>query len=86
MIMGLLLRSPITSISIGVLWMLIIETLLGAVKSSTLNWLPGNQLHVIAMGGTPQVSYSHGMTLAAIYIGVGGLVASVLFSRRDVAN
>ena len=86
MIMGLLLRSPITSISIGVLWMLIIETLLGAVKSSTLNWLPGNQLNVIAMGGTPQVSYSHGMTLAAIYIGVGGLVASVLFSRRDVAN
>jgi ABC-type transport system involved in multi-copper enzyme maturation permease subunit len=86
MIMGLLLRSPITSISIGVLWMLIIETLLGAVKSSTLNWLPGNQLNVIAMGGTPQVSYSHGMTMAAIYIGVGALVASVLFSRRDVAN
>jgi len=86
MIMGLLLRSPITSISIGVLWMLIIETLLGAVKSSTLNWLPGNQLNVIAMGGTPQVSYSHGATMAAIYIGVGALVASVLFSRRDVAN
>ena len=86
MIMGLLLRSPITSISIGVLWMLIIETLLGAVKSSTLNWLPGNQLNVIAMGGTPQVSYSHGMTLAAVYIGVGALVASILFSRRDVAN
>ena len=86
MIMGLLLRSPITSISIGVLWMLIIETLLGAVKSSTLNWLPGNQLNVIAMGGTPQVSYTHGMTLAAIYIGVGAVIASILFSRRDVAN
>ena len=39
MIMGLLLRSPISSISIGVLWMLIIENLLGAVKSSTLEWL-----------------------------------------------
>lgn len=86
MIMGLLLRSPISSISIGVLWMLIIENLLGAVKSSTLDWLPGNQLNVIAMGGTPQVSYSHGMTLAAVYIGVGALVASILFSRRDVAN
>jgi hypothetical protein len=86
MIMGLLLRSPISSISIGVLWMLIIENLLGAVKSSTLQWLPGNQLNVIAMGGTPQVSYSHGVTMAAIYIGVGELVASILFSRRDVAN
>jgi hypothetical protein len=86
MIMGLLLRSPISSISIGVLWMLIIENLLGAVKSSTLDWLPGNQLLVIATGGTPQVSYSHALTMAAIYIGVGALVASVLFSRRDVAN
>jgi hypothetical protein len=32
------------------------------------------------------VSYTHGMTLAAIYIGVGAVIASVLFSRRDVAN
>ena len=86
MIMGLLLRSPISAISIGVIWILIIENILGAVESSTLEWLPGNQLNVIAMGGTPQVSYSHGMTLAAIYIGVGAVIASVLFSRRDVAN
>jgi ABC-type transport system involved in multi-copper enzyme maturation permease subunit len=86
MVMGLLLRSPISSIAIGVLWILIIENLLGAVKSSTLEWLPGSQLNVIAVGGTPQVSYSHGMTLAAIYIGVGAVIASILFSRRDVAN
>jgi ABC-type transport system involved in multi-copper enzyme maturation permease subunit len=86
MIMGLLLRSPISAISIGVIWILIIENILGAVESSTLDWLPGNQLNVIAMGGTPQVSYSHGMTLAAIYIGVGAIIAAVLFSRRDVAN
>ena len=86
MIMGLLLRSPISAISIGVIWILIIENILGAVESSTLDWLPGNQLNVIVMGGTPQVSYSHGMTLAAIYIGVGAIIAAVLFSRRDVAN
>ena len=86
MVMGLLLRSPISSIAIGVLWILIIENLLGAVKSSTLEWLPGSQLNVIAVGGTPQVSYTHGMTLAAIYIGVGAVIASILFSRRDVAN
>jgi ABC-type transport system involved in multi-copper enzyme maturation permease subunit len=86
MIMGLLLRSPISSISIGVLWILIIENLLGAVRSSTLDWLPGNQLQVISRGGTPEVSYSHGLTFAAIYIAVGAVIASVLFSRRDVAN
>ena len=86
MIMGLLLRSPISSISIGVLWLLVIENLIGAIESSTLAWFPGNQLNVIAAGGTPQVSYSHGMTLAAIYIGVGAIIAAILFSRRDVAN
>jgi hypothetical protein len=86
MIMGLLLRSPISSIAIGVLWILIIENLLGAVRSSTLEWLPGSQLQVIAVGGTSQVSYMHGLTLAGIYIAVGGLIAAVLFSRRDVAN
>ena len=86
MIMGLLLRSPISSIAIGVLWILIIENLLGAVRSSTLEWLPGSQLNVIALGGTPQVSYLHGLTLAGIYIAVGGFIAAVLFSRRDVAN
>jgi ABC-type transport system involved in multi-copper enzyme maturation permease subunit len=86
MIMGLLLRSPISSISIGVLWLLIIENLLGAVKSSTLEWLPGNQLAVIALGGNSAVSYTHAMSLAAAYIGIGALIASILFSRRDVAN
>jgi hypothetical protein len=86
MIMGLLLRSPISSIAIGVLWILIIENLLGAVRSSTLEWLPGSQLQVIAVGGTSQVSYMHGLTLAGIYIAVGGLIAATLFSRRDVAN
>jgi ABC-type transport system involved in multi-copper enzyme maturation permease subunit len=86
MIMGLLLRSPISSIAIGVLWILIIENLIGAVRSSTLEWLPGSQLQVIAVGGTPQVSYIHAMALAGIYIAVGGLIASVLFSKRDVAN
>jgi ABC-2 type transport system permease protein len=86
MIMGLLLRSPISSIAIGVLWILIIENLIGAVRSSTLEWLPGSQLQVIALGGTPQVSYMHAMAFAGLYVAVGGLVAAVLFSKRDVAN
>lgn len=86
MIMGLLLRSPISSIAIGVLWILIIENLLGAVRSSTLEWLPGSQLQVIALGGTPQVSYMDAMALAGTYIAVGGIIAAVLFSKRDVSN
>ena len=86
MILGLLLRSPISAISIGVLWILIIENLLGAVKPVFLDWMPGSQLTTIAQGGTPDISYSHALTLGTSYVVIGAIVAAVLFSRRDVAN
>ena len=86
MVLGLLLRSPISAISIGVLWLLIIENLIGAVKPETLDWMPGNQLATIAQGGTPDVSYSHALTLGTAYVFLGAIVAAILFSRRDVAN
>ena len=86
MVLGLLLRSPISAISIGVLWLLIIENLIGAVKPVTLDWMPGNQLSTIAQGGSPDVSYSHALILGTLYVFVGSIVAATLFSRRDVAN
>ena len=86
MVLGLLLRSPISAISIGVLWLLIIENLIGAVKPVTLDWMPGNQLATIAQGGSPDVSYSHALILGTLYVFIGSLIATVLFSRRDVAN
>ena len=86
MVLGLLLRSPISAISIGVLWLLIIENLIGAVKPVTLDWMPGNQLATIAQGGSPDVSYSHALILGTLYVIIGSLIATVLFSRRDVAN
>ena len=86
MALGLLFRSPISSISVGVLWMLIIENLLGAVKESTLDWLPGSQLNTIASGGTETISYSHAMQVGGAYVIGISIIAAVLFSRRDVAN
>jgi hypothetical protein len=86
MTLGLLLRSPISAISIAVLWILIIENLIGAVKPVTLDWMPGNQLSVIAQGGSPDVSYSHALILGSFYVFIGAMIATILFSRRDVAN
>jgi ABC-2 type transport system permease protein len=86
MTLGILLRSPISSISIGVLWLLIIENIVGAVKPSTLDWLPGSQLSTIASGGTADVAYSHALALGSAYVGLGAIVATILFWRRDVAN
>lgn len=86
MILGLLLRSPISSISIGVLWLLIVENIVGALKESTLNWLPGNQLSVIASGGSELISYTDALALGGAYVSIGLIIATFLFVRRDVAN
>jgi len=86
MVLGILLRSPISSISLGVLWLLIVENIVGAVKASTLQWLPGNQLGTIAVGGTESVSYTHALSLSGLYVGIALVIATVLFTRRDVAN
>jgi ABC-type transport system involved in multi-copper enzyme maturation permease subunit len=86
MVLGLLLRSPISAISLGVLWLLIVENLLIAVKSSLQSWLPGAQLDAIASGGTLDLTYKHALTVGGIYVAVGATIASVLFVRRDVAN
>jgi ABC-type transport system involved in multi-copper enzyme maturation permease subunit len=86
MVLGLLLRSPISAISLGVLWLLIVENLLIAVKSSLQSWLPGAQLDAIASGGTLDLTYKHALAVGGIYVAVGAIIASVLFVRRDVAN
>jgi ABC-type transport system involved in multi-copper enzyme maturation permease subunit len=86
MILGLLLRSPISAISLGVLWLLIVEVLLVAVRNSLQSWLPGIQLSTIASGGTLELTYRHALTVGGLYVAVGAVIASVLFVRRDVAN
>jgi hypothetical protein len=86
MVLGLLLRSPISAISFGVLWLLIIENLLIAVRSSLQNWLPGAQLSAIASGGTLDLAYKSALAVGGIYVAFGAIVASILFVRRDVAN
>ncbi len=91
MVLGLLLRSPISAISFGVLWLLIVENLLIAVKGSLQNWMPGAQLAAIASGGQPigmsgGIEYSHALLVGGVYVAVGAVVASLLFVRRDVSN
>lgn len=86
MILGLLLRSPISAISLGVLWLLIVENLLVAVKSSTEKWMPGSNLAAIAEGGTSTLGYKHALAVGAAYVLVGAIFAAGLFKRRDVSN
>ena len=86
MILGLLLRSPISAISLGVIWLLIVENILIAVKGSLGKWMAGNLMSTIAVGGTDDVSYMHSVTMVAIYLVVGTTIVAILFKRRDVSN
>lgn len=86
MILGLLLRSPISSIATGVIWSLVLETILGGVVSSTQKWLPGQNFDNVAQGGSATVSYHWSMLLGAAYLAIGFTIVAVLFKRRDVAN
>lgn len=86
MVLGLLFRSPITAISIGVIWILIVESILIAVRRSLADYMPGTQLSNIGQGGSMDLSYAYSMRYALIFLVVISLIASVLFKRRDVAN
>jgi len=86
MILGLLLRSPISSISLGVIWLLIVENILVAVKSSLGNWMPGNLMSIIAVGGTTDISYTHSITMVSIYLVASTAIVITLFKWRDVSN
>jgi hypothetical protein len=86
MILGLLLRSPISAIAVGVLWSLILENILGALIKSTAKWLPGANFQNIGAGGNFDLSYKHSLAISASYLIISGGLAAFLFKRRDVAN
>jgi ABC-type transport system involved in multi-copper enzyme maturation permease subunit len=86
MILGLLLRSPISSISIGVGWLLVVENIIAATVDHSGKWLPGQLINSVAAGGDFNASYSHALLVLFAYLAVGVIVVSALFRRRDVAN
>jgi ABC-type transport system involved in multi-copper enzyme maturation permease subunit len=84
--LGLIFRSPISSISIGVIWSLILEGLFFFVNENIPNWTPVSQFNTIAAGGSVDISYSHALTLGTSYVFLGAIISAILFAKRDVAN
>ncbi len=86
MILGLLFRSPISAISIGVIWNLIIEGLLSAFIKNIDRYFPGQLLSTVAQGGTENISYKYALFASYAFL-LGGLaVVAFLFKKRDVSN
>jgi len=86
MILGLLLRSPISAISIGVIWNLIIEGLLSLFVTDIDRYFPGQLLSIVAAGGSDRISYQYALFTSYGFLLAGLAIVAFLFKRRDVAN
>ena len=86
MILGLLFRSPISAISIGVIWNLIIEGLLSAFLKDIDRYFPGQLLSTVAQGGSDKISYQYALITSYSFLLAGLVIVAFLFKKRDVAN
>ena len=83
---AVILRSSITAISAGLIWLLVIETLFGFFGKSLSKWLPGGNLANLADGGSAELSYLHSAAVVGGYSFIGLSVLIIIFNMRDVAN
>lgn len=86
MMLGLLLRSPISSISIAVAWILVIENILSATVNGISKWLPGQLMSAIPVQFGVDFSYSRALVGTSAYLLIFTVAAATLFKRRDVVN
>ena len=84
--LGLLLRSPISSISIALAWILVVENILSATVDGISKWLPGQLMSSIPVQFGVDFSYSWALIGSASYLLISGAAAAILFKRRDVVN
>lgn len=84
--LGILFRSPIPSISVGLAWLLPFEGILSGFLQDSTRWLPGALLDTVAAGGILTISYTRALILSAIYVAIAAVMAAIFFRRRDVVS
>ena len=86
LVIAVLARSAAVAISIGVGYLLVVESVVKMVKGAPSDWLLGTTLGAVASGGTATVAYGTALALAVGYVTLGLIVAGVVFVRRDVTD
>jgi ABC-type transport system involved in multi-copper enzyme maturation permease subunit len=86
LVIAVLARSAAVAISVGVGYVLVVESLIKMVGSAPSDWLLGTTLGAVASGGTDAVAYGTALALAAGYVTLGLVVAGGVFIRRDVTD
>ena len=83
---AVLARSAAVAISIGIGYVLVVESLVKMVKDAPSDWLLGTTLGALASGGGATVAYGTALALALGYVTLGLVLAGVVFVRRDVTD
>lgn len=81
---AVLARSAAVAISIGIGYVLVLESLVKMVGDAPSDWLLGSTLNALAAGGTAAIAYSTALALAAGYVTLGLVIAGMVLIRRDV--
>jgi ABC-2 type transport system permease protein len=86
LVIAVLTRSAAVAISIGVGYVLVVESLVKMLKDAPADWLLGTTLGAVASGGTATTAYGTALALALGYVTLGLVIAGVVFVRRDVTD
>jgi ABC-type transport system involved in multi-copper enzyme maturation permease subunit len=86
LVIAVIARSAMVAVSIGIGYVLVVESLVRMIDGAPTGQLLGTTLGAIAKGGTAAVSYPDALTLGAAYVIVGFLLAGLVFARRDVTG
>ena len=86
MAVGIILRSPISSIAISLAWILILEGILSFTVDGLDKWLPGQLMSLISERSSADISYTYALVGSGIYLTIFGAIATTLFVKRDVSN
>lgn len=84
LVVGLLFRSSVTAVIVGFAYLIPVEAVVTRIAPHTATWLPGQLLQAVAAGGLFPDGFAHSLILSAVYLVIAGVLATVVFVRKDV--
>jgi hypothetical protein len=82
--LGVLMRTPIPAVALGVAWLFLVETIVVGTVDGSDGWLPGQLLSAVAAGGTETVTMAAALVTVGAYLVLSAGAAATSFVRRDV--
>lgn len=85
-VMGLLLRSTILALGVGLAWLMPVEHIIQNGWAGAGRWFPGLLFEAVGRGGTDVTSYQRALFFAVGITAVMLVVGATTFLRRDVST